>query len=522
MKNASRIAFCVLVVSTLLLTACVQKPQADAEIGWQGKEPYSIKSETSSELADRYADYEQKVDAAFTKNNPTAAADFDYEILEDGVRITAYKGKDQVVVIPDTIEDRNVISLGETAFKDALVRAVKVPDRVYRIEKGAFSGCTSLSTLYLPFVGDGGDHNYFGYIFGADSYEKHPTQVPASLDTVILGDRVTEIAENAFAGCKSLSAVSLSANTQRIGSFAFYECKDLVLIRLGRQTSAVGSYAFGYCSALYAIELQMVEEIGAGAFFECNALSRMCLPFVGGTATENRYLGYVFGAEGADYNGEFVPESLKTVQLSACAEIPDRAFADCTDIQKLEFVGSVLERVGVRAFYGCRSLTEIALPDSVRIVADDAFFGCDNLKKVDLGSGIEQIGTQAFFGCLFLESISIPDKVTEIAPSAFALCRSLECVELNKVRKVGKDAFWGCGALTSVNCDGIEVAEGNESLLGRIAERESNQVGFDMQICPIPAAFLLDISPICPARKAFGLEKICCVKTARTRRRMHF
>ena len=50
--------------------------------------------------------------------------------------------------------------------------------------------------------------------------------------------------------------------------------------------------------------------------------------------------------------------------------------------------------------------------------------------------------------------------------------------------------------------------------LAQLAERESNQVGFDGQICPIPSSFPLDILPICPAGKAFGLEKICYVKTA--------
>ena len=55
-----------------------------------------------------------------------------------------------------------------------------------------------------------------------------------------------------------------------------------------------------------------------------------------------------------------------------------------------------------------------------------------------------------------------------------------------------------------------------------LAEWESNQVGFDVQICPIPSSFPLDILPICPAGKAFGLEKICCVKTACTRQRMNF
>ncbi len=39
-----------------------------------------------------------------------------------------------------------------------------------------------------------------------------------------------------------------------------------------------------------------------------------------------------------------------------------------------------------------------------------------------------------------------------------------------------------------------------------VAEREPNQVGFDVQISPIPASFPLDILAICPAGKAFGLE----------------
>ena len=62
----------------------------------------------------------------------------------------------------------------------------------------------------------------------------------------------------------------------------------------------------------------------------------------------------------------------------------------------------------------------------------------------------------------------------------------------------------------------------NKGMSNTLAEREPNQVGFDVQISPIPSSFPLDISPICPAGKAFGLEKICYVKTARTRRRMHF
>ena len=46
----------------------------------------------------------------------------------------------------------------------------------------------------------------------------------------------------------------------------------------------------------------------------------------------------------------------------------------------------------------------------------------------------------------------------------------------------------------------------------RLAVRESNQVGFDEQIFPIPLSFPLDILPICPAGKAFGLKKSAASK----------
>ena len=72
---------------------------------------------------------------------------------------------------------------------------------------------------------------------------------------------------------------------------------------------------------------------------------------------------------------------------------------------------------------------------------------------------------QAFYGCRALESVVIPEKVTEIKASTFALCSALESVELNNVKKIGKDAFLKCDALTPVDCSGIEVGEGNSALL---------------------------------------------------------
>lgn len=450
-----------------MMSSCVAKPPEETVKEWEGKEEFAPSDEMKGsvlELNERYEIYSQNAGLAFSQNQPMGASFFETEAYEDGVKIVGYTGEENIVVIPEEIDGKTVLALGETSFAESEVRAVKVPDCVKAIEKGAFASCEKLSTLALPFVGDGGENAYFGYIFGASSYEEHALKVPASLDMVLLGDAVKRIEENAFAGCKAISCVVFGDSVEYIGEFAFYECKDLVYIPTN-SVKTVGAYAFGYCSSLFMAYFYNVEAFELGAFYECNSLRIMGVSFVGGSASENRFIGYLFGSENADYNAYFVPESLYGVIVDGTHEIPDRAFAGCAYIAKFLLADGV-ESIGVRAFYGCRSIVEIDLPDTLTTIGDDAFFGCDNLKTINFGSSLEKIGAQAFYGCRALSQVEFPDGVTEILPSTFALCRSLKTVDLNKVQKIGKDAFWNCTSLVPVNVQGIEVADGNQSLSG--------------------------------------------------------
>ena len=467
--HKKKLAFAVvgIVSIALLLSGCIAPPQIESDTGdWQGKDDFEISNKRDEALLGRYNEYLENSTLAFSAKEPADGSFFEVEVVEGGVKIIGYVGSDTVVVVPEVIGEYAVVAIGAEAFSGSSIRAISLPDSITSIAKGAFAGCGTLSTMRLPFVGDGKDNKNFGYIFGADSYDKNALAVPTSLDMVILGDGVTEISENAFAGCKSISAVVLPVDIESIGAFAFYECKDLVFVSRNTAVKEIGNYAFGYCSELYKAEFLLAESIGFGAFYECDSLSAIGLPFVGGTATENRFIGYIFGAEAPEFNDNFVPRSLYSVSISArtCKDIPDRAFASCTYISEFIF-DMEIESIGTRAFYACRSIQSITLPEGLKTIGDDAFFGCDNLVSVEFGDGIESIGMQAFYGCKKLESISLPDGVTEIRSSTFALCSSLKTVELNNVNKVGKDAFFKCDSLTAVDCTGIEVADGNAALV---------------------------------------------------------
>ena len=458
-------ACCLALLLVFMCVGCIQAPVEESE--WEGKEEFTAADGMSESVANnslKYEEYKGKIGLAFTQNAETDASCFAYESVgENEVKITAYLGGDDIVVIPEQIGEASVVALGQTAFAGLPVRAVYVPDSVRAIEKGAFAGASALVTLRVPFIGDGGENNYFGYIFGADSYEYHATKVPATLEAVIVG-AADAVADNAFAGCKSLCAIVLPNTVQSLGKFAFYECSRLVYLDLGGSAAEVGDYAFGYCSSIFSLSLEGVLRVGFGALYSCNAIYSLTLSVVGEDAENNRFLGYIFGAESADHNGNFVPASLRELKLVGCEEIPDRAFAGCAYIARFT-IGEGVKSVGVRAFYACRSMKSVSLPDSVTVIGDDAFFGCDNLESVDFGGGVESIGMQAFYGCRSLKSVTIPDKVTEIRPSTFALCESLETVGLGNVKIVGKDAFKGCSSLAPVDCSGIEVADGNSCLV---------------------------------------------------------
>ncbi len=458
-----------LAVLMILLSACIAKPQDNTV---QSEKEEELDSFTPAEdlgegslLADRYNEYFENMSLAFLESEVTQASSFEYEIIDGKVRITDFTGNETIVVVPSEIDGRKVAIIGTNTFSNKNIRAVSIPDGIEKIEKSAFEDSDGLATLRLPFVGDGEGEHGFGYIFGAQRYDENAVHIPSSLDMVIIGQDCREIADNAFSGCKMLSAICFEGNIDKIGQFAFFECFDLVCVSFGGLGGKILDYAFAYCSSLYSVKLDGAKEIANGALLNCSSLNNITLSFVGGGTEQNQYLGYIFGAQSPDYNDEFVPSSLRQINITdGCESIADRAFSSCKYITEINLPETV-KSIGRRAFYSCRSLKEIDLLCEIKELGDDAFFGCDSLEKVVLGEHLESIGMQAFYLCSSLKEIDIPQKVSEIKASVFYGCSALERVSLGGVTKIGKDAFGKCNSLIPPDTGKIsEIEEGNDAL----------------------------------------------------------
>ena len=118
--------------------------------------------------------------------------------------------------------------------------------------------------------------------------------------------------------------------------------------------------------------------------------------------------------------------------------------------QKLNGTYSIKEGVRIicdKAFFYCRSLTDIVIPDSVTSIGDKAFFRCSSLTSLVIPDGVTRIGTGTFFGCESLSSLVIPNGVTCIGDGAFSGCRFLSGIVIpNSVTSIGDCAFGGCSS----------------------------------------------------------------------------
>jgi hypothetical protein len=74
--------------------------------------------------------------------------------------------------------------------------------------------------------------------------------------------------------------------------------------------------------------------------------------------------------------------------------------------------------IGIAAFFGCKSLSNITIPSSVTSIGDYAFSGCANLTSIVIPSSVASIGNNAFSECARLTSVTLSRR-TRIGTNAF-------------------------------------------------------------------------------------------------------
>ena len=352
----------------------------------------------------------------FTLNTAAAtAADFTYEILEDGtIEITGYTGTQTDVIIPNRINSVDVTAVADGAFEGSrTLQYITIPSTVKHIGKRAFYGCLSLEIVYF------------------------------------IDSRLTDIGDYAFADCPSLAFIRIPDKVTSIGAYAIcafnaYNPDDPDAMMLD-DTLPVW-VTEGTYGEQYALEngLRVIYNIYTKGDFYATLKDDDTAEIIKYTGSDATVI---------------VPSSFGDNVVSS---IGINAFLYNNTLQNVVLPESVTE-IGNTAFMNCEKLAVVDLPSSVTSIGERAFIGCNALGACGLREGLESIGDYAFSSCGSLTNVVIPASVTHVGCGVFSYCGRMS-FDVETVPGIGLLSGWAVAADSpsgSVDLFGVNgVADG--------------------------------------------------------------
>lgn len=320
--------------------------------------------------------------------------------------------------IKHVIIEEGVTSLGSSIFYGfSQVEDVKLPTSLKNIGYGAFEKCDSLKELTIP---EGVTNIGNGIINSCTSIKK--ISLPSTLNTI------PRLIDMESTGDMQLDEIVLNDGIKTLGNYAFWNFRNLKNIIIPESVTNIGESAFHGCTALSNLTLpDSITEIAGEAFSNCVSLGKVTLP-------KNLTL---LGNDVFEYcNAEITfPSGLE--------RIPELGMNATRKVNIPEGV----KIIGEDAFWACSNLKEITLPSTITSIESGAFFNT-SISGFNYPQNIDSIPINAFCGTKLTE-FSVPPKVTEINDDAFYNCTDLVKISIpESVKYIGTDVFKNCRNLT--------------------------------------------------------------------------
>lgn len=253
-----------------------------------------------------------------------------------------------------------VSRMGGLAFSGTALTHVDLPEALDSIGESVFSGCNLKRLSVQGSLNRMNPQAFYGC--QVELLEWNVPQCPALANGIdcrmaVVGSNVSTLPVRflAHSDVTSVTFEALSLLTE-IADEAFYECRSLTSITLPASVTAIGEESFRYCSSLRSVSMaeqggsayasmSAAPGIGKQAFYYCSALQQMSFP---GKIT---YIG-------------------------------EQAFQNCAVLSEVQLPEGVTS-IGPRAFYQCAGLKHLGLPSTLQAMESEAFAECGSLERVN-------------------------------------------------------------------------------------------------------------------------------------------
>lgn len=343
----------------------------------------------------------------------------------------------------------NITYLGHNAFNACEnLKSINIPEQLTKTGWSVFENCTNLETVYFNAIASNDDEDVsFDFVFENSVktviYGDKVTKVASdfnnnsNLERVVLGSNVKSIGSNAFSNCTSLKSITISENVAEIGDSAFYGCTNLTSITIPESVTEIGDSAFENCTNLLGLQIPSnIEKIGDDAFDD--------------TAWYNNqpdgllYIGKVLYA----YKGDKTKATDVEIK-EGTKVISNDVFSDCVNLKNVVIPDSV-NSIGSSVFENCTSLESITIPNGVTYIGNKAFCGCTSLASIEIPDGVTSIGWSAFSKCISLKTAKLPSKSTGALLDTFSYCENLESTNIPDGIVALQSTFDGCKKLKNI------------------------------------------------------------------------
>ena len=361
--------------------------------------------------------------------------------------VIQYYGNDKEFVIPSEVAGMSVTGIHSYAFEGCKsLTSVTIPDTVTIISNEAFIDCPTLKEVTIP---DTVTTIYYEAFLNCPMLKE--VTIPASVKEIsnrAFGYLRSDYDENYNAIYTKVDGFKINYTKNTEGhyyaadnGFTDEGCLKTYITDMGEvDTIGISRFAGSNVTSFVIpeeIDGQKVVAIDSEAFIHSPMLKEVTVPssvtYIGEHA-----LGYTYSAikESYEKTEGFTINFEKNSEAHRYAAV--NGFTDEEYLVTGEYYYGDEECVTINKYYGGKE--NVVIPKEIggkKVIGieSDAFLDNKNIKSVIIPDGVQFIYSQAFFGCTSLDEVTIPESVINIGEKAFGY------YENDDYETVKKDGF---------------------------------------------------------------------------------